>query len=110
MARHDWATVRDCLSDRFRRRGPYEEHAWDDPDSYVAFLEDLLPRLRGQRVELTDFVEQGSRVHVNVTETIEVDGAPHTIRAAATFDLDEDGLIERKEVFVRRLSAGEKVG
>jgi ketosteroid isomerase-like protein len=110
MARHDWPSIRTCLSEDFERRGPYEDHAWDDPDSYVAFLAALLPTLRGQKVEITDWLEEGSRVHVNVTETIEVEGGPHTVRCAATFDLTPDGRIQRNEVFVRRLSPSELVG
>ena len=42
-------------------------------------------------------------VHVNVTETIEVEGSPHAVRVAGTFRLDPDDLIECIEVFVRRL-------
>lgn len=110
MARRDWPSIRACLSEDFGRRGPYEDHAWDDPDSYVAFLADLLPTLEGQKVEITDWLEEGSRVHVNVTETIQVEGAPHTVRCAATFDLAPDGRIRRNEVFVRRLSRSERVG
>lgn len=107
MARHDWAGLRACLADRFERYGPYEEHAWADPDSYVAFLAALLPTLRGQHVEITESIHQGSGVHVNATETIEVEGAPHAVRVAATFHLDEDGRIRRVEVFTRRFSSAE---
>lgn len=108
MERHDWATLRACLAEEFSRRGPYEEHAWDDPDSYVTFLRDLLPSLTGQRVQITESFEAGDRVQVNVTETIVVDGAPHSVRVAATFELDRDGRIAKKEVFVRRLTAAER--
>lgn len=110
MARRDWSAIRACLSENFQRRGPYEDHAWDDPDSYIAFLTALLPGLQGQKVEITDWLVEGSRVHVNVTETIQVDGAPHTVRCAATFDLDQGGRIERNEVFVRRLTPSERAG
>ena len=103
MERHDWEELRSCLSDSFSRVGPYEDHTWDSPDAYLAFLRDLLPNLEGQRVEVTEVVEEGPLVHVNVTETIDVHGAPHTVRVAGTFRLDDHDLIEHVEVFVRRL-------
>jgi ketosteroid isomerase-like protein len=103
MDRHDWVELRGCLSDSFRRVGPYEDHVWDDPDDYLAFLQGLLPTLKGQKVEITGVIEQAPLVHVNATETIEVDGSPHTVRVAATFQMSRSGQIEHIEVFVRRL-------
>jgi ketosteroid isomerase-like protein len=107
MSRHDWTELRSCLADGFSRVGPYEDHAWPDPETYMAFLAELLPTLKGQRVEITRTIEDGSYVHVNATETIEVDGAPHAVRVAATFTLDDDDRIEHVEVFVRRFSTME---
>jgi predicted SnoaL-like aldol condensation-catalyzing enzyme len=104
MDRHDWVELRSCLSDSFRRAGPYEEHVWDDPDDYLAFLQTLLPTLKGQKVEITEVIEQGDLVHVNVTETIEVEGSPHVARVAVTFRMSPDNRIEDIEVFVHRLS------
>ena len=72
------------------------------PDDYLAFLRDLLPTLKGQRVEITEVIEEGRLVQVNVTETIEVQGSPHTVRVAGTFRLDQNDRIEHVEVFVRR--------
>ena len=103
MERHDWEELRGCLSDSFSRVGPYEEHAWGTPDDYLAFLRELLPTLKGQRVEVTEEFEEGPLVQVNVTETIEVQGSPHTVRVAGTFRLDQNDRIEHVEVFVRRL-------
>jgi ketosteroid isomerase-like protein len=108
MSRHDWSELRSCLSDGFSRVGPYEDHAWTDPETYMAFLAELLPTLKGQSVEITGTIENGLFVHVNATETIEVDGAPHAVRVAATFTLDDDDLIEHIEVFVRRFSTVEQ--
>jgi ketosteroid isomerase-like protein len=105
MERHDWEELRGCLSDSFSRVGPYEEHAWGTPDDYVAFLQNLLPTLKGQTVEITEVIEEGPLVQVNLTETIEVQGSPHTVRVAGTFRLDQMGKIAHIEVFVRRLPA-----
>jgi hypothetical protein len=110
MDRHDWVELRGCLSDSFSRVGPYEEHAWPDPDEYLAFLQQLLPTLKGQKVEVTEVIEEGPLVHVNITETIEVQGLPHVARVAGTFRLTPDALIEHIEVFVRRPPAAESTG
>jgi ketosteroid isomerase-like protein len=107
MARHDWTGLRACLSDDFSRVGPYEDHAWSDPESYMAFLKDLLPTIKGQKVEITRTINDGAFVHVNATETIEVDGLPHAVRVAVTFELDEIDRIKHVEVFVRRFSTVE---
>jgi hypothetical protein len=104
MDRHDWVELRSCLSDSFRRVGPYEEHVWDDPDDYLVFLQTLLPTLKGQKVEITEVIEQGPMVHVNVTETIAVEGSPHVARVAVTFRMSPHDQIEDIEVFVRRPS------
>jgi predicted SnoaL-like aldol condensation-catalyzing enzyme len=109
MERHDWEELRSCLSDSFSRVGPYEEHEWATPDDYVAFLGDLLPTLKGQRVEITEVIEEGRLVQVNLTETTEVQGSPHTVRVAGTFRLDQQDRIEHIEVFVRRLLAAAAV-
>jgi ketosteroid isomerase-like protein len=108
MSRHDWTELRSCLADGFSRVGPYEDHAWPDPETYMAFLAELLPTLKGQSVEITGTIEDGRYVHVNATETIEVDGLPHAVRVAVTFTLDDDDRIEHVEVFVRRFSTMEK--
>jgi ketosteroid isomerase-like protein len=108
MSRQDWTELRSCLADGFSRVGPYEDHAWTDPEIYLAFLAELLPTLKGQSVEITGTLEDGLFVHVNATETIEMDGAPHAVRVAVTFTLDDDDLIEHVEVFVRRFSTREK--
>jgi ketosteroid isomerase-like protein len=104
MARRDWTELRSCLADGFSRVGPYEDHAWSEPGSYVAFLQDLLPTIKGQQVAITETIEDGRFVHVNATETIEVDGSPHAVRVAATFTLDDRDRIEHVEVFIRRFS------
>jgi hypothetical protein len=107
MSRHDWIELRSCLADGFSRVGPYEDHAWADPETYLNFLSGLLPTLKGQRVEITRSIQDGPFVHVDATETIEVDGSPHAVRVAVTFTLDPTDLIEHVEVFVRRFSTME---
>ena len=109
MSRHDWTGLRECLSDQFSRVGPYEDHHWSNPEAYLDFLRELLPGIEGQKVQVTQTIEEGSVVHVNATETIQRDGAPHSVRVAATFQMNDDDRIDHIEVFVRRLSPSEPV-
>jgi hypothetical protein len=106
MAAHDWPALRATLSDGFTRVGPYEEHAFADADAYTAFLADLLPRLRGHEVAITRVSEAGEVVHVELTETVELDGRPSTVRVCAAFTMERDGRIGHIEVFVRRPPPG----
>jgi hypothetical protein len=108
MKSYDWAVLRACLTDDFTRDGPYEGHVFGDPDTYIRFLADLLPTLRGQVVELTRLSRADDVVYSELTETIEVDGKPHTIRGCAAFELSGDGRIRHVEVFVRRLPRAEE--
>ncbi len=103
MATHDWTAFRACLTDDFTRVGPYEEHAFPDPDAYVAFLARALPALESQRVEVTRVDRDGDIVHVEVTERVVLPGGtPSTVRVSGTFELAADGRIRFVEVFARR--------
>jgi hypothetical protein len=106
MEAHDWAALRSTLADGFTRVGPYPEHVFADPDAYTAFLADLLPGLRGHEVVITRQTEAGDVVHVELTETVELEGRPSTVRVCAAFTLAPDGLIRHVEVFVRRPGPG----
>jgi hypothetical protein len=106
MAAHDWPALRATLADGFTRVGPYEEHAFTDPDAYTAFLADLLPRLQGHEVAITRVTDAGDVVHVELTETVELAGSASTVRVCAAFTLDAAGRIAHVEVFVRRPPPG----
>ena len=102
MTAHDWEGLRACLADDFSRDGPYPEHAWHGPDEYVAFVSGLLPGLKRHGVHVTRVTGAGEIVHVELTETVELDGRQSTVRIANAFDIAGDGRIRHVEVFVRR--------
>src|SRR4051794_30114344 len=108
MAAHDWPALRAPLSKGFTPVGPYEGHAFTDPHAYTAFLADLLPRLRGHEVAITRVSEAGDVVHVELTETVELEGSASTVRVCAAFTLELDGRIAHVEVFVRRPPPGSR--
>lgn len=103
MAAHDWPGVRAALTDDFTRDGPYEEHVFPDPDTYVAFLAGLLPTIQGHSVEITRTDRTPATAYVELTEGMAVDGAPHHVRVCGVFELAPDGRISHLEVYVRRL-------
>jgi ketosteroid isomerase-like protein len=102
MAVHDWATLRSCLTDDFTRVGPYEEHDFRDPESYVRFLADVLPALVSHEVDLTRITHADDVAYVDLTETIYVAGAATAVRVCCAFELAPDHRIRHIEVFVRR--------
>ena len=102
MTAHDWDALRACLADDFSRDGPYPEHAWRDPDEYVAFVRGLLPGLRNHGVSVTRVSTRGDVAYAELTETVELDGRQSTVRIANVFELAADGRIRHVEVFVRR--------
>ncbi len=105
MAAHDWPGVRAELADDFTRDGPYEEHVFADPDTYVAFLAGLLPGIQSHSVEITRSDRTADTAYVEVTEGMGVDGVTHFVRVCAVFELAPDGRISHVEVYVRRLPA-----
>ncbi|MCU1458502.1 MAG: ketosteroid isomerase-like protein [Actinomycetia bacterium] len=103
MAAHDWVAFRDCLTDDFTRVGPYEDHVFNDPETYVDFLATTLPALESQDVRITRVNRDGDTVHVEVTESVVLPGGTaSTVRVSGTFELADDGRIRFVEVFVRR--------
>lgn len=102
MGAHDWPGVRAALTDDFTREGPYEEHVFPDPETYVAFLAGLLPGIQGHSVEITRLERMAGGAFVELTEGMTVDATLHHVRVCCVFDLVADGRISHIEVYVRR--------
>jgi hypothetical protein len=107
MVAHEWETMGACVADDVHRVGPYGD-VYDGRDAYVAFIADQLPRLPGYRMDVDRVVYAGSVAVAELSETVDVrqlDGGAQRLRTpeALVFDLNDDGLIARIQVFTQTL-------
>jgi hypothetical protein len=97
----DWETFASCLADDgFTRVGPYGD-VKATKDEYVAFLSELMPTLPGYSMDVTRVTYVDALAFAELSETVEVDGAPLRTPECLTFDLTDDGRIRRVEVFTQ---------
>jgi len=97
----DWDTFAECLADEgFTRVGPYGD-VKATKDEYIAFLTDLMPTLPGYSMDITRVTYARPLAFAELSETVEVDGAPLRTPECLTFELTDDGRIRRVEVFTQ---------
>ena len=98
----DWDTFAECLADDgFTRVGPFGDVKATKPE-YVAFLSDLMPTLAGYVLEVSRVTYAGDGMaFAELAETVEVDGTPLRTPECLTFELTDDGRIQRVEVFTQ---------
>jgi hypothetical protein len=101
MADHDWDAVGGCVTDDVVRVGPYAD-VYRGRDAYVAFLAEILPSLPGYTMNVDRVIYAGAVATAQLSETVDVDGAPLVTPEALVFDLTPSGRIARIEVFVQR--------
>jgi ketosteroid isomerase-like protein len=101
IASHDWDVVDECIADDIVRVGPYGDR-FVGRDDYMAFIADLMPKLKGYAMKL-DRVTYVSdvRAYAELSETVEFDGTPMRTPEALVFELDGDGRIARVDVFIQ---------
>jgi len=100
---HDWASLESCLAEDVVRVGPFGD-TYTPRGPYVAFLSGLMPSLPGYAMRVDRVTYAGSRAFAELTETVEVDGAPLETPEALVFDLDDDGRIARIGIYIQRLA------
>src|SRR3981189_2601983 len=97
----DWATFAGCLADDgFTRVGPFGDTYSSKPE-YVAFLSELMPTLAGYELHVSRVTYADGLAFAELSETVEVDGAPLRTPECLTFELAGDGRIQRVEVFTQ---------
>jgi ketosteroid isomerase-like protein len=99
---HDWPALTECLTPDVVRVGPYGD-TYTPRDAYVAFLTELMPALPGYSMELHRVVEAGSVAVAELSETVEVEGAPLVTPESLVFDFAPDGRIARIAVYIQRV-------
>ncbi len=111
MVAHDWAGVADCLAPDVVRIGPFGD-TYSPREGYVAFLADLMPQLSNYSMKVARVTYGGTagpggrpehRAAVaELSETLDVDGAPLETPEALVFDIDAAGQIARIAVYIQR--------
>jgi hypothetical protein len=101
MLAFDWAAMARCLHPEVVRVGPFGD-VYTPRGPYVEYLSSLLPRLRNYDLIITRTVTHGAVVMVQLTETMEAQGAMDVTREVLVFDVDLSGLIARIDIFIQR--------
>jgi SnoaL-like domain len=100
MAAHDWDAVGRCVADDIVRVGPYGDTYRGRAD-YVAYISGLLPSLPGYSMEVNRIVHAGSTAWAELTETVDINGAPLRTPEVLAFDLDDDGRIGHLSIYIK---------
>ncbi len=106
MVAHEWDALGACLTPTVIRVGPFGD-TYTPRDRYVAFLSELLPNLEGYSMHLHRVFYCDRVALAQLSENVTLDGVDTETREALVFDLDEDGRIERIEIFIQRVTSPE---
>jgi ketosteroid isomerase-like protein len=101
MVAHDWDGVADCLASDVVRVGPFGD-TYSPRDRYLAFLAELMPQLPNYSMNVARVTYQDGLAVAELSETMDVDGAPLETPEALVFDLDAAGKIARIAVYIQR--------
>ncbi len=104
MVARDFDAMAACLAEDVVRVGPFGD-TYTPKGPYVAFLSGLMPTLPGysMRVDRVAELAAGRLVLVELTEVVEVGGAPLETPEALIFELDEAGLIAHISIYIQQL-------
>jgi ketosteroid isomerase-like protein len=102
LVAHDWEAMADCLAENIVRVGPFGDR-YTPRGPYVAFLADLMPSLPGYAMRVDRIVEAGRTAVVELTETVEMNGAPLDTPEALVFDFDDSGRIAHIAIYIQTL-------
>ena len=101
IASHDWGVVDECVADDIIRVGPYGDR-YAGRDEYLAFIADLMPKLKGYAMKLDRVTYASDELaFVELRETVEVDGKPMVTPEVLVFEVAGDGRIARVDIFIQ---------
>jgi ketosteroid isomerase-like protein len=101
IASHDWAVVAECIADDIIRVGPYGDR-YVGRDDYVAFIADLMPKLKGYQMEVHRITHVSDVLaFAELTETVDADGKPFRTPEVLVFAVDGDRRIARVDIFIQ---------
>jgi hypothetical protein len=89
------------------RIGPFGDR-YDGREAYVAFISGLIPTLPGYGMDVSRITHARDYSVVELTENVEVDGAPTVTREVLVLGLEGASLdqrIARIEIYIQRAAA-----
>jgi SnoaL-like protein len=102
LAAHDWEALgRTLTSGEFERIGPFAD-VISDKGRYIEFLANVLSSMANYRLPIRRITTRKNVVLAEINESFELGGKPMDFPEALIFDLDEDGLIKRVQVYLMR--------
>jgi ketosteroid isomerase-like protein len=104
MVAHDFDAMAGCLAEDVVRVGPFGD-TYTPRGPYVEMLAQLMPSLPGysMRIDRVVELEKGRLVLVELTETVEMNGAPLATPEALVFELNPEGLIAHISIYIQTL-------
>ena len=101
MRDHNWASLKECVSNDVHRTGPYLDVV-EGREAYGDFLAGIVPTLPNYalRVHAVRRLEDGGAV-VLLSEILDVKGVSKEFPEALFFDFDDDGLIARIDIYLK---------
>jgi hypothetical protein len=101
IASQDWNVVDECIAGDIVRVGPYGDR-FAGRDDYIAFIADLMPKLRGYLMEIHRVTYVSDVLaFAELTETVRLDGKAMRTPEVLIFELNGDGRIARVDIFIQ---------
>jgi len=100
MVAHDWDALAGCVAADVQRIGPFGDR-YAGREEYLKFISELMPSLPGYHMHVSKITDTGHRAFAELSETVEVNGAPHVTPEVLVFDLDDAGLIAHIDIYIK---------
>jgi limonene-1,2-epoxide hydrolase len=104
LAANDWDGLAATVADEdLVRDGPYCDVV-EGKQRYLKFLRNVFVSLEGYRLDVRRVSHVSDRVsYVELSETFKIDGVPTEYPECLVFEQNDDGLINRVNVFIKQL-------
>jgi limonene-1,2-epoxide hydrolase len=105
LAVNDWDGLAATIADEdLIRDGPYCDVV-EGKQRYLKFLRNVFASLEGYRLNVRRVSHVSDRVsYVELSETFDIDGVPTEYPECLVFEQNDDGLINRVNIFIKQLS------
>ena len=97
----DWPALAETLADDVHRIGPFLDEV-RGRDAYVEFLAGVIPKLPNYALDVARIRPIADGAVVELSETIDRDGARYRTPEALLFEFDATGRIARVDVYIKR--------